>query len=142
MKMTLRIPPPKKKGLPSSSTFRKCPYDKLTIYFAWPNLKSGQKTKWPNIVDRSVYRMKDMDPIKIFLFDYSRHKIFSLLLDLGPTPPLLPHPVAPPRGGLGGTRPPQSFSRPFIQFVQIRGENFEKKVQPPPFNTTLSASLV
>ena len=52
-----------KKGLPPSSTFRKCPDDKLTIYFAWPNLKSGQKTKWPNIVDRSVYRMKDIDPI-------------------------------------------------------------------------------
>ena len=74
-----------KKGLPPSSTFRKCPDDKLTIYFAWPNLKSGQKTKWPNIVDRSVYIMKDMDPIKIFLFNYSRHKISSLLLDLGPT---------------------------------------------------------
>ena len=45
--------------------------------------------KWPNIVDRSVYRMKDMDQIKIFLFDYSRHKIFSLIHDLGPTPPPL-----------------------------------------------------
>ena len=51
LKLTLN----KKKGLPPSSTFRKCPDDKLTIYFAWPNLKSGQKTKWPNIVDRSVY---------------------------------------------------------------------------------------
>ena len=30
--------------------------------------------------------MKDMDPIKIFTFDYSRQKILSLLLDLGPTP--------------------------------------------------------
>ena len=31
---------------------------------------------------------------------------------------------AAPRGGLGRTRPPQCFSGPIFQFVEIRGEIF------------------
>ena len=70
------------------------------------SLKSGQKTKWPDIVDRSVYRIKDMNPNKIFLYDYSRLRKCSLLLDLGPTsPPPPPADTSVPPSHLGLVAP-------------------------------------
>ena len=51
-------------------------------------------------MDRSVYRIKDMNPNKIFLYDYSRLRKFSLLLDLGPTYPPADTSVPPSHLGL------------------------------------------